>query len=684
MSQTEEPRVGQVVYVYSRQALRAGRVVSWRGTKGEVEHADGERSDYPAKRIAHRSGHSVASADALKVWEDLVGSMQADLDLEALWTLLTSEERTSPQTVSALAEIALPAGDASEDAVIRALFEDTTYFKVRKDGRYAPNAARQVSDRRREVDEREREAREYQRLVTWLTQRSGPVAQQDLPPEGARVIEALERVGLFEEVTGEGKLGRQLLKDVFPGEAEEDRWLAWRVLRELGHWSEHENLGVHRAGIPYQWEPDVLAEARALAARPIPMANREDLRDITCLAIDDRFTTEVDDALGVELKAGGDGYTVYVFIADVSAFVPRGSLVDQAARHRSATVYLPEGKIPMLPSEICDEAASLVPGVDRPAMAFVFHLGLDWSIQDFSVDLAVIRAVQRVTYEEADAVLEGTADHPEAERIRLLAEAADTLRMARMRGGSITLDRQELTVKAVAAGRGFRDSAEGRAGGQVELERYRTDDPSRRLVSEWMIRACEQGAGWCRDRGVPTLYRTQEAPDPRPVFPIDRPMEPHEVQQVMRHMRRAVLSTEPDSHAGLGVQSYSQITSPLRRYADLVQHRQIASTLTRDGGAYSTDELHSMFEHLTEMRGVIGRIEREGRRYWVLKSLEPRVGEQVDVEFVRRTGNRWLVEVIGYGLITLHKDTSGRRLGEHITLKIAAVDARRDVFKLST
>ncbi len=652
---------GRVVYVFARETLRPGRVLSVHGGRVEVAHPDGEIAAYPDKRLAHVSGHAVPTDAALEAWVDLVADHQADIDLPALWEAVS--EDGGARTVEQLAGLALPAGDAASDAMARALFQDGVYFKrKKKGGKYLPNGSRVVSDRLREQEERRRAEEDFARMVDWLRDPDVPDVDS---ADGVVVVRTLSHVALFDEPTGVGKLGRRLIAAAFEDEDDEPKWIAWRVLRRLGIWTEHENLALRRTGLRTAFPEPVLDDAATLASKaPTGWSDREDLRDLEAVAIDDRWTTEIDDALAVESRPGG-AWTAWVFITDVAHHVPRDSPTDLEARKRSSTVYIPDRRVPMLPEVLADGAASLQPGHDRPVIGYALHVDADGMLRDVAIERAVIRVTASVTYVEAEAAIAG-ADHPQGDTIRQLSAIADGLRRARMDGGSITLDRQEISVHV-------EDEV-------PHLQTYRTDDRSRRLVSEFMIQVCHQTARWCRDRDIPTLYRAQPEPHPRPVVPRDRRLRPHELQRAMKNMRKAELTTVADGHAALGVDCYTQISSPLRRYADLVQQRQIVAHLTGSPG-YTTEELHALIVELVELRGAIGQVERESRRYWILRALQARAGGTVDVEIVRRIGNRRLVEVLGYCLTVLLKLEID--VGRRLPMRITHVDPRRDQLVLS-
>lgn len=655
-------RAGRVVYVYSNQGWRIARVVDpLPEGRPTVEHPEGETQVYSRKRIARVSEHTARTTGELRAYAEYVEQLKGQADLAALWETLREEAVKEPVAMDELALLALPpASVAASDAMAWALFDDSVYFKQRKTGGWALNAPRVVDERLRRIEAEARERRDMEAMSEWVRSPSGRA-----PPEASRAVSALEELVLYGDGSKLARLGGELIRAAFPDSGEAEPELAWSVLVELGIFGPNENLALLRAGLPTTMPEEVQAAAERLAATPMDTSRYTDHRELLCVAIDDRFTTEVDDALA--FMDHGDGTrTVWILITDAAELVPADSLVDAEARRRGATLYAPEGKVPMLPEVLCDGVASLRPGMDQPVLAFQVVLDAVGEVIDFDVEEAVVHISRRLTYPEVDDLLAKPAgSDPLASTLHGLLHAADQRRDRRFDTGAITLDRREVAVHV-----------EG--DGSVHTEPYRTDDPSRRLVAEWMITACHQAAEWCRDREIPAVYRGQDPPAVQPTIPRDRALAGHELHRILRTMRKATLRSEPSPHAGLGVPCYTQVTSPLRRYQDLLMHRQLKHYLRRGAPALSSDDLMATFSEVEELQASRSLVERESRRYWQLKALEPRVGEELDAEVLREAGRRMILELLGTGLqVAWHPDAPVHP-GDRFPVRLRAADARRD------
>lgn len=197
--------------------------------------------------------------------------------------------------------------------------------------------------------------------------------------------------------------------------------------------------------VPAAHPPEVVAEARAAAERvlgSLEAGGRRDARDLPFVTIDPPGSRDLDQALHIEARSGG-GWRVHYAIADVGAFVTPGGLLDEACWERGFTYYLPDGRAPLHPPELSEDAASLLPNQDRAAVLWTVDLDADGAVDGASLERAVVRSRAQLTYEEVQrAVDDGTAD----DALLLLREVGLVrLRQEIARGGvSLDLPAQEV------------------------------------------------------------------------------------------------------------------------------------------------------------------------------------------------------------------------------------------------
>jgi ribonuclease R len=354
---------------------------------------------------------------------------------------------------------------------------------------------------------------------------------------------------------------------------------------------------------------DARERSLADAQRDVRDGRRRDLRGLATFTIDPASARDFDDAISAE--AHGDGARrVWVHIADVAAHVAEGSAVDREARRRALSVYVPSAVEPMLPSALCDDACSLLPGAERPAVTVELELrGGDVVRAGFFRSL--IRSDARLDYEHVDRIFAGaeSAHEPWAEPLKVSREAARDLRAAREQGGTLQVDAGEPQ---------FTFDQQG----HVEQISVRRQTESHRLIEQLMIAANEAVAELLSQRALACLYRVHERPDPQRIEhlvdqlaslqvatpplpdplsstqaaealgPISRLVEEHVRRTgrggvalralILRSLKQAYYSPSNIGHAGLRSRAYCHFTSPIRRYPDLVCHRSLLSAIGAD------------------------------------------------------------------------------------------------------
>jgi exoribonuclease-2 len=206
-----------------------------------------------------------------------------------------------------------------------------------------------------------------------------------------------------------------------------------------------------------------------------------------------------------------------------------------------------------------------------------------------------------------------------------------------------------------------------------------TDSPSRTLVGECMILANEMAARYCRNHQLPALYVAQPPPDetvlPASAFPTQRVY----VHATRRLMKPSQIGTMPAPHAALGLEVYTQATSPLRRYHDLQMHHQIKHHLEHGEALFDSERLQIIAAGAQESSSLAKRCERESTRYWLLRLLETRKGQTVSGHVIREYNGRSFIELDDTLLVVPVTANPPLPLGTSVEVVINHVDARRDI-----
>src|SRR5437870_8698354 len=418
-----------------------------------------------------------------------------------------------------------------------------------------------------------------------------------------------------------------------------------------------------------EFPKDVLNQAERISEQIVArqLEGREDLRKEFVVTIDPDDARDFDDAIQVEKIK--NGWRLGVHIADVAAYVEPGSPLDREARRRGNSVYLPDRVIPMLPERLSNVVCSLNPGVDRLTHSVFIHFDKNGVVRSARFAHSVIRSVHRLTYKQAYAILTSPLRDQLGERLHLAWELAVLLRKKRFQHGALDLDFPEVKVLV------------DKQGHPIRLERIENDE-SHQLIEEFMLAANEAVARELKQHAIPTIYRVHENPDPEKLaeyreFVLSfnyrvgdlthraelqrllasihgKPEEQALKVALLKSLKRARYSPQPLGHYGLAKANYLHFTSPIRRYADLVAHRELGRDAGRrrpDGAArrpYHPDvgEIASIAEHISATERTAADAEIDASQMKKLEFFQRQL-DQRNPQIFRAA----IVDVRNYGLI---------------------------------
>ncbi len=428
-----------------------------------------------------------------------------------------------------------------------------------------------------------------------------------------------------------------------------------------GIWDEDEHLELLRDQIPVAFSESAWKEAEQL--RMEDALGAKDCADLTGLhlfSIDDESTTDIDDACSVERTPSG--WRLGVHITDVASLIPIDSALNAAARERLTSLYLPDRKIPMFPPPFSEQLGSLLPGAPRLALSALFDLDENLEVRDTHIFSSRIVNRERFSYEQVDAILDG-APHPLSESLRLLDCFSEKLQHKRIAAGAVMLERTEIQIHVEEEKR-------------ITLRKRFRETRSNRIVSEMMILVNRYVASLCAEHNLPVGYRTQ---DPVALDDLeDIQNEALRRHQILRRVKFSKLSMEPGPHHLLGVDCYTQVTSPLRRFTDLLVQRQIVRYLTQGDVAYDRDEMAPMLQRAEEQIRALKRLERGRERYWLLKYLQSSIGEEFSAVVLEVRGKNVQAELTEFALKVSVYVEGQPEPGDAIRLRLTGVHPRRD------
>ncbi|NJP09595.1 MAG: VacB/RNase II family 3'-5' exoribonuclease [Leptolyngbyaceae cyanobacterium RU_5_1] len=582
--------------------------------------------------------------------------------LEVAWELLVEDG----ETVDPVSMAMLLFSEQSPPFCYAAywlLSEDKLYFKL-KGERYEPRSKTQVTELKHQLAMEAQRQQEWQGFIARLEQ---SLAKQPVEwQRGDRSrLEALERFAVLgEEATHRAPAIETLLHL----KRSETPQAALQLLVDLGVWSPHENLFLRRSQIPIQFPPKVLQVAQhRLTAPPADLhVDRLDLTPLKVYTIDDESTCEIDDGLSLEYLPEGQ-QRLWIHIADPTRWLLPGDELDLEARRRSTTVYLPTGMIPMFPSELATGPMSLVQGKVCCALSFGVILDETGAIQNYSIHASQIKTTYRLTYDDVDEMLElgGVQGESELEAIAHWAKRRQGWRQSQ---GAISIHMPESSIKV-------QDD-------EITIHVLHNSQ-ARQLVAEMMILAGEVAARYGQAHNLPIPFRNQSQPElPSDAELLLLPAGPVRSCAIRRCMPRSELSIMPGRHASLGLATYTQVTSPIRRYSDLLAHFQIKAHLRGAPLPFSATEMQELTLSISNTAYEATLVERQTNRYWGLEYLRRMPNEVWHALMLR-----WLREQDNLGLILL--EDLGLELamrfhrpiapGDRLTLRVSHADPRQDI-----
>lgn len=590
------------------------------------------------------------------------------IDLKELWELVREEtEAEFPWDELAGYLLSSTEHAFARLGVLDALLRQNLYFKEKKAGTFTPRTEDSIAEILRQQQLEQERQRMQQTFFSWARERvAAPGSPTPIPAGAERYLEPIKGFALNGDFY-EKKLQAQKLMEEIGFRGKGHPWdVAFQLLVTLGVWEEDEELSLLRYHIPTRFPTEIVAAAEAVPEFAPGCAGYDDLTSLFTFAIDDADTTEVDDALSVSEEAGVT--RVGVHITDVGFFVPPDSELDKAALARGTTVYLPRGKLPMLPPALSEDKASLIAGQVRPTLSFFVTVDRTGAITNEEIRRGVIRVGQRLSYAEADALLRSEDNAALAAALHRLLQVAQMRKAQRVAQGAIVIDGEEIKVKVHES--------------EVTVTPLPNESPSRSLVGECMILANEMAARYCRNHHLPALYIAQPPPD-EPVLPAASfPTQRVYVQATRRLMKPSQIGTTPTPHVALGLNVYTQATSPLRRYHDLQMHHQIKHHLEHGTPLFNSERLQMIAAGAQESSTAAKRCERESTRYWLLRFLEGKKGQTIRGQVVREYNGRSFVELDETLIVAPLAANMPLPLGTEVQLVINHVDARRDMLSV--
>ena len=413
--------------------------------------------------------------------------------------------------------------------------------------------------------------------------------------------------------------------------------------------------------LPYEFSNDLIKEAESLKKlqNKEETKKRKDLRDINTITIDPDDAKDFDDAISVEIKQ--NKIEIGIHIADVSHFLKKDSILDKEAYKRGTSVYLVDRVVPMLPESLSNNLCSLRPKEDKYTFSALFTFNKKFQIEEQWFGKAVINSNQRLSYNEAQYIIENNTviipkevslsremHHIEKEikdSIILLNKIATDLRAKRINKGSILFNKKE--VKFIL-------NSEKEPIDTIVKE----SKASNKLVEEFMLLANKKVAEmFLKQKNKKNIYRIHDHPDEEKLIALERIIKNlgyknrfesyknlhqnindllKKVEKtpeknlidtlVIRSMSKAKYSSQNIGHFGLSFEKYTHFTSPIRRYPDVIVHRNLENIL--NNSQKQNKNLEDQCLYLSSREELSTKAERSSIKFMQVKYMSSKINKK--------------------------------------------------------
>ncbi|WP_320674657.1 ribonuclease catalytic domain-containing protein [Prochlorococcus sp. MIT 1341] len=345
--------------------------------------------------------------------------------------------------------------------------------------------------------------------------------------------------------------------------------------------------------------------------------SREDLTKLKTYAIDDENSYEIDDAISLERTREGD--ILWVHIADPCRVVRADSSLDKEAKKRVTSLYLVDRVIPMLPFKLTDNLISLQSCRTRAALSVSILLAEDGSVSKTKICRSWVKVNYSLTYSEADELID--LDPPGDKDLRIISSLLENRLNWRLSNGALIMEQNQ--------GKFYMNDE-----GNLKVKIIE-NCLSRRMVREAMILTGSSIADFGNKVNLPLPYKTQTQIYTR--FPqndhrmLDNPVDNSSIKFSLNRSR---FQSEPACHSTLGLPAYVQATSPIRRYVDLLVHRQIINFISGNQ-VFSYLEISELLPKLDNKSREANLIVREDQKKYLMLWLQKNSHKNIECQFLR-------------------------------------------------
>jgi exoribonuclease II len=591
------------------------------------------------------------------------------LNLAEIWSLVHEEDRHF--SCAELCELYFGSKELSKHLELRlSLLSDKVYFKRHKE-EFTPRSKEVIEDLKIAEEERHRKLQLHERALIFFEARLKDPSVP-IPEEIDPIIDLLKEIAAdCPDIDGsKHREAKELLNNcseklqiTLAGRQDER---VYNFLRSIKIFNKNSNLYLLRHRIPVAFPEECMNEARNLINKiDSTKEDRKNYTHLNAYTIDDSSTKDMDDAISLEETS--NGFRLGIHISDVASFITPDSILDKVAAHRATSLYFPDKVINMLPEALSHDTFSLVKDKQRACISCFFQLNSKFEIEKWEIEKTWIKVKIRYNYEEVDDILDGSN-----REFQNLHHICATNEMRRLSQGGMRITKKDAIVVV-------------KDDGSLRLQEIDEDSPARSLVSELMVLANEHFGLFAKQNNLALVFRGQDAPDRGHDFNAEKiPLGPARDLFVRLGLKKSTTGAYPTSHHTLGLSVYCQATSPIRRYIDICNQRQILSLLNKEPPTYLTKTLLDRIGEIDPNLSRANIASRESKRFWLMNYIDQNYkrGSILEGTIVRLDLKAPMVELDNFYFSVPVKLKKAGKLGDRVKLRLENISPAFDYIKL--
>ena len=374
---------------------------------------------------------------------------------------------------------------------------------------------------------------------------------------------------------------------------------------------------LERSSAEIEFKDEEIASSEELVTKNIwetPFEwDTRDHRNKNVFTVDNPETKDFDDAVGWEETENGTILRIY--IADVASYTSANSILFGCAAKRISSLYTIKDVLPMLPPILSENVLSLIERQDRAAMTF--EIPIDQDGERFSIYRSIINVERNLSYREVDRFIE----YGEG-KWRKLWSFCLALKDRRIKNGCLEIDRREVKLDISDPER-------------ITISAVRENTPATAMIEELAIYTNYLAAEYCQKHEIPALFRNQ------PPYGIDKGLDENAKLRLKDiRIQPAYIDLQPEGHSALGLECYLQVTSPIRRFSDLVNQTILILAATNGEIGFSNNELNLWAKNIEEIQREYVQLEKTLLDHWKIKYLAQNRDKPYRAQFIRYLKNR--------------------------------------------